>query len=148
MRKVVRLTQPQAYSLLFCERGTSLHKELVCAWKLYKTGDEDTIATYKHLFPSTPNPKLPFVTFQQAVFKDKIATATEDVLNAIQEYIDTRFEEDTKRRERPWEALKVDDLQEDVDLERRYVKEYILPHLAALLAANVPFFVDKLRVSQ
>lgn len=104
-----------------------MHKKLVRAWKLYKSADEDTVSTYKHLFPSTPNPKMPFVTFQQAVIKEEIATATEEDLVAIQEYIDTRFEADTKLRERPWEALKVDELQENVDLERRYVKEYVLP---------------------
>jgi len=122
-RKLVPLTPPQAYSLLFCQRGSALYKELHRAWKLYRAADEVTVDAYEHLFPTTHNPKLPFVTFQQAIFKDKITVATEEELNAIQEFIDARFEKDTQLRERPWEALKVDDLQEDVELERNYVKE-------------------------
>lgn len=122
-RKVVRLTPAQAYSLVFCTQDSTLYKELREAWKLYTSADKATIDKYKHLFPSKHNPKLPFVSFQQVVLKDKITTATEDELNAIQEYIDTRFEEDLSRRERPWKALKVDDSQSDADLERQYVKE-------------------------
>jgi len=122
LRKVVRLTPPQAYSILFCQRDSALYKELHQAWKLYISDDQTTVAAYEHLFPNH-NPKLPFVTFQQAIFKDKITVATEEELNTIQEFINARFEKDVKIRERPWEALKVDDLQTDVDLERSYVKE-------------------------
>jgi len=123
LRRVVRLTPPQAYSLLFCQRGSTLYKELHRAWKLYIAADEATVKAYEHLFPANHNPKLPFVTFQQAIFKEKITVATEDELATIQEFIDTCFERDTQLRERLWEALKVDDLQEDVELERNYVKE-------------------------
>lgn len=49
--------------------------------------------------------------------------ATEEELRTIQDFIDTCFQEDTDRRERPWQALKTDDSQSDVDLERQYVNE-------------------------
>ena len=122
-RKVVPLTPPQAYSLLFCQRGSALYKELHRAWKRYCAADEVTVETYVHLFAAKHNPKLPFVTFQQAIFKDKITVATQEELDAIQEFINARFEKDTQLRQRPWEVLKIDDLQEDVELERNYVKE-------------------------
>jgi len=81
-RKVVPLTPAQAYSLVFCTRGSALYEELRQAWKLYISADDTTIKKYKHLF-SQHNPKLPFVAFQQVVLKDKIATATEDELSVI-----------------------------------------------------------------
>lgn len=122
-RKVVPLTPAQAYSLVFCTRDSTLYQELRQEWKLYTSADDATVKKYKHLFPSQHNLKLPFVAFQQVVLKDKITTATEDELSAVQEYIETRFEEDLSRRECPWKALKVDDSQSDADLERQYVKE-------------------------
>ena len=98
-------------------------KELYAAWKLYSAGDEAVIKTYADLFPAKHNPNLPFVTFQQAILKDKLTVASEEELRAVQELIDARFEEDNILRERPWEASKVDGLQMSVDLERAYVQE-------------------------
>jgi hypothetical protein len=112
----------QAYALIFCTRGSTLYEDLHKAHKLYISADQATIQEYKHLLPQH-NPKLPFVTFQQTILKDKVAMATEEELSVIQEFIDTRFEEDTNRCERPWQALKIDDSQSELDLERQYVKE-------------------------
>lgn len=78
---------------------------------------------YGHLFASPRNTDLPFVTFQQVVLRNKVTTATEEELSAITELINTRFQEDTERRECPWQALKIDGLQSNVELERQYVKE-------------------------
>lgn len=122
-RKLVPLTLGQAYSLLFCQKGSDLYKELRQAWKLYKTGDEATIGNYGHLFAAPHNPKLPFVMFQQVILKDMVSTAPEEELAAVREYIETRFQQDTELREHPWQALKVDDLQSDIELERQYIKE-------------------------
>jgi len=123
LQKVVPLTPVQAYTLLFCAQDTDLYKDLYAAWKLYSSGDEVTINGYAHLFPSNHNPKLPFVTFQQALLKDKFAMASEEELTAVQEFIDVCLEEDNKLRECPWETLKVDDLQTPVDLQRGYVQK-------------------------
>lgn len=122
-RKVVPLTAPQAWSRLFCPQRSELYKELHAAWKLWVSGDEATIESYKHLLSTKHNPKLPFVTFQQAVLKEKLETATEEELKAIQEYIDTRFQEETELRVNPWQALKVDDIQSELDLEKQYLQE-------------------------
>ena len=123
LRKVVPLTPTQAYTVLFCKRGSALYKELYGAWKLYCSGDEDIITTYSNLFPPKNNPNLPFVAFQQVVLKDRLTAATEGEKAAIQELIDARFEEDSKLRECPWEASKVNDLQTSAELQRAYVQE-------------------------
>lgn len=122
-RKVVHLTPTQAYTLLFCKRDSDCYKNIHRAWKLYSNGDETVIKTYAHLFPAKHNPNLPFVTFQQVTLRDKLTTASEEELSAVQELIDARFEEDTRLRERPWEASKVDDIQTSVDMERAYVQK-------------------------
>ena len=93
------------------------------AWKSFTNAEEATVEKYKHLFPSNHNPNLPFVAFQQVVLREKTATATVEELNTLHEFIDTRFQEDTDRRERPWEVLRIDDSQSDVDLQRQYVEE-------------------------
>ena len=108
---------------MFCKQDSTLHTKLHEAWKRYIAADEATLKEYGHLFPAKHNSNLPFVTFQQAVFREKVATATEEELNVIEEFIDKRFKEDTDRRERPWKVLKVDNTQSDVDLERRYINE-------------------------
>lgn len=123
LRKVVPLTSTQAYTLLFCKRNSPLYKEVHAAWKLYCSGDEDTITAYSSLLPPKNNPNLPFVTFQQALLKDRLTSASEEEKAAIQELIDTRFEEDSKLRECPWEASKVNDLQTSAELQRAYVQE-------------------------
>jgi len=122
-RKVVRRTPAQAYSVLFCERGSPLREELYTAWKAYVAADQTTIEKYKDLLPNTHNPDLPFVAFQQYILKDKVTRATEEELTAIQEFIETRYQEETDRLERPWRALKTDDTQLDVELERQYINE-------------------------
>lgn len=124
-RKLVPLTQAQAYSLLFCQKGTSLYDQLREEWKLYKSADDATLEKYQDVFGSTHNPSMPFVAFQQVILRDKVASATTDELDAIQEFIDTRFKEETELRERPWSVLRVDDVQSEAELERQYIAEYV-----------------------
>lgn len=45
---------------------------------------------------------------------------TADELRQVEELIEKRFEEDTNLRDHPWKAMKVDETQEDVDLEKQY----------------------------
>lgn len=123
MQKVVPLTPAQAYSALFCAQGSDLYKELHTAWKLWTSGDEATINSYQHLFPFKHKPNIPFITFQQVIFRDKVSTATEDELDVLQEYIDTCFQEDTNCNKYPWQALKTNDAQLDINLERQYIKK-------------------------
>lgn len=108
---------------MYCTRGTALHTELRAAWKLCVASDEATLDKYRHFFPKYQNPGLPFVAFQQAVLREKVATATEEQLSAIEKFIDECFEEEQDLRERPWNALKVTEAQSDADLERRYMEE-------------------------
>lgn len=91
-------------------------------WKLYTSGDTTAYEKYKRLFPAKPNRKLPFVAFQQTILKDKITMLPGEQLAVLQEFIEGRFKKETNQREHPWLALKVDDDQLDVDLERQYVK--------------------------
>jgi hypothetical protein len=121
-RKVVPLTLSQAYSLFYCTRDSALYVELIQDWKLYASGDTTAFEKYQHLFATKPNRKLPFVTFQQTVLRDRVTTLSEEQRAALQEFIDSRFQRETDHREHPWRALKVDDDQLDVDLERQYVK--------------------------
>jgi len=120
-RKLVPLTLAQAYSRVFCQKASPLYKELRREWKLHKLGDDTTIKKYQHLFPSTHRSKLPFVAFQQTIFRDTVTRITDEELNTLQEFIDARFEEETELRERPWNASKVDEAQSEVDLERQYI---------------------------
>ena len=123
LRKVVPLTPSQACSCLFCTRNSALYDELHGAWKLWISGDEATTERFKHLLPAKHNPKLPFVSFQQVVLREKVDTATEEDAASIQEYINTRFQEESERRSRPWQALKIDDSQLELELARCYVQE-------------------------
>lgn len=66
---------------------------------------------------------MPYVTFQQTVFRQTVLTIPEEQRAALEEYINTHLQEETDRRERPWRALKVEDGQLDIDLEREYVKQ-------------------------
>lgn len=95
----------------------------MAAWKCYVAGDESTLDKYHHLFPPQHNPRLPFVSFQQVVLKGRVATSTEEEISAIDAFIDAHFEDQKELRERPWNALKVDDAQPEIDLERQYLKE-------------------------
>lgn len=117
-RKVVPLPPAQAYSILYCTPDSDLYDHLHGEWKRYVSADETTVNKYKHLFPAQHNPKLPFVAFQQAYFRDKIPLITEDERNIIDAFIESRFQEETELRERPWRTLKLDESQSDVDLQR------------------------------
>ena len=122
-RKPVPLTKVQAYSLLYCKRGTELHSELREAWASYVAEDKAAVDKYQHLFAGPHNPDLPFVTFQQGVLKEMVASLSEEETSEVQKYIETRFERDNDVREHPWVALKVNDGKSDLDLERQYIKE-------------------------
>ena len=113
----------QAYSRLYCKKGSSLQKELQEAWTLYVGGDETTLNKYCNLFPPLHNPSLLFIAFQQTVLRDRVASATEEELSAIDEYINTHYEEKKDQQERPWNALKVDEEQEEDELERQYIAQ-------------------------
>lgn len=126
-RKVVPLPPAQAYSILYCTSGSDLYKHLRKEWKRYVSADEATVKQYKHLFSAHHNPNMPFVTFQQAFLRDKFPSVTEDERNATIAFIEARFQEENDLRERPWLALKVDENQSDIDLQRQYAKEYVLP---------------------
>ena len=119
-RKPTRLTQYQAYSLLFCQRGSQLHTELRDEWTAFNNDDANTVETYDHLFPNRQSHAIKFVVFQQAVLKERMPTMTADELRQVEELIEKRFEEDTNLRDHPWKAMKVDETQEDVDLEKQY----------------------------
>ena len=108
---------------MYCKKGTYLQAELQEAWALYVGGDEATVDKYNHLFPPPHNANLPFVAFQQIVLRDKVASATEEELSAIDEYINTHYEEKKDQQERPWNALKVDEEQEEDELERQYIAQ-------------------------
>jgi hypothetical protein len=62
-------------------------------WKLYIAANEAALDQYHHLFPTLHNPNMPFVAFQQVVLKEKVASATEEELAAIEEFINKHFEE-------------------------------------------------------
>ena len=49
-----------------------------------------------------------------------LPTVSEDELRQVKEYIENHFREDTDRRDHPWQALKVNELQTDADLEKQY----------------------------
>lgn len=50
----------------------------------------------------------------------------EEEKKAIDDFIDQRLKREIDLRENPWLALKVDETQSDADLERQYVKEYVV----------------------
>lgn len=49
-----------------------------------------------------------------------MSTISEDELHQVQTYIEQRFEQENDLREHPWKALKVDESQMEVDLEKQY----------------------------
>ena len=107
---------------MFCKKGTPLHTELKAAWKRYTAGDKVILDKYHHLFPNLHNPHLPFVTFQQVILKDRVTSLTEEELSTIEEFIDANLEEKKDRDEHPWNMLKVDESESEIDLERRYIE--------------------------
>ena len=117
------LTLVQAYTLCHCQRGSALYETIHQEWKLYSSADGATVEKYQHLFTTKFDPKKPFVTFQQAVLKDKVDMLTAEEQTVLEEFIDTRFRADTDLRERPWRALKTNDEELDSDLEKQFVKE-------------------------
>ena len=122
-RKPVRLTNYQAYSRLFCQKGSSLHTKLHGEWTAFVENDEEAVKTYGHLFPSRDSKVIKFVAFQQAVLKQKMPTITKDESRQVEEFIEARFEEDNRLRDQPWQAMKVDKAQTDADLEKEYFAE-------------------------
>ena len=123
--KVVRLTPYQAYSRLFCQKDTALHTEIHEKWAAFTAHDgteanTTAVTTYGHLFPNREPTSIKFLVFQQALIRDMLPTVSEDELRQVEEYIEKRFREDTDRRDHPWQALKVNELQTDADLEKQY----------------------------
>ena len=49
-----------------------------------------------------------------------MSTIPEDESHRVQEFIETHFKEDTDLRDRPWQAMKVDSTETDVNLEKQY----------------------------
>jgi hypothetical protein len=97
-----------------------LHAELREKWKAFTENDPKAFDTYSHLFPNRVPAGIKFVTFQQAVLRDNMPTITEDESRQVQEFIDTRFKEDTELHNNPWRSTRVDETQEDEDLEMQY----------------------------
>lgn len=108
---------------MFYKKGSSLYEELQSAHKSYIRSDKAALDKYRHLFPPRHNPNLPFVAFQQAVLRDKLTTISDEELLAIEEFISTHHAEQKDQEERPWNALKIDEVQSEFDLERQYVEE-------------------------
>jgi hypothetical protein len=108
--------------MLFCQKDTSLHADLRSEWELFTGDDPETVNKYRHLFPPRDSNQMKFVTFQQGVLKDRMPSITEEESCKVQELIDVRFEADTKLHENPWQAMKVDDTQDDADLQKRYLE--------------------------
>lgn len=120
-RRPVPLTLAQAYSRLYCTQGSALHAETTQEYKLYLSGDKTILEKYKHLFPAKHNPKMKYVTFQQAIFRETVLTIPEEQITALNEFIDARHQEETDLHNHPWRALKVND-ELDADLKKQYVK--------------------------
>lgn len=57
------------------------------------------------------------------MLRDKASTATEEELSAIQEFIDSHYEEKVNEVERLWNMLQIDKAQSESDLERQYIGE-------------------------
>ena len=77
---------------------------------------------YHHIFSALHNPNLPFITFQQVVLKDKVTTIMEESFS-IKQFISMHLKEKGDQDERPWNTLKVDKAQLEVDSERHYIEE-------------------------
>lgn len=95
--------------------------ELCKDWVAFTKGDATTLKVYGHMFPNLEPASVKFVTFQQVVLRDRMATITEDESLQVEEYIKTHFQEETELHDSPWQMMKVDETQTDVDLEKQYV---------------------------
>jgi hypothetical protein len=120
-RKPSRLTPHQAYSILFCKDGTALYTELRSEWEDLKAGDEGAVNKYRHLFQLPLAANMKFVTFQQAVLKERMHSITEEESQEVQKLIETRLQEDTTLYNNPWQSLKVDSTQSDIELKKQYI---------------------------
>ena len=85
--------------------------------------DEEAVETYGHLFLSRDSKVIKFVTFQQAILKQKMPTITEDESHQVKEFIEAHFKEDNQLRDQPWQAIEVDEAQTDADLKKEYFAE-------------------------
>ena len=122
-RKPSPLAPHQAYSILFCRGDSALYAELRSEWERFKAGDEQTVDKYHHLFPEPVSANMKFVTFQQAILKERIPLMTEEESQEVQKLIETRLQEERNLHDNPWQALKVDTTQSDAELKRRYIAE-------------------------
>jgi hypothetical protein len=122
-RRPAPLTRAQAYSCMHYTEGSELYTELRAAHGRYISGDKLTCDKYKHLFPGAHNPGMLLVTFQQAVLKEIIGSVSEEEVAEIEKYISDRYQKDQDLHERPWVAMRVNDSESDLDLERQYVTE-------------------------
>lgn len=129
-RKPVRLTRYQAYSALFFTKGSSLHDEVTEAYQLYTEEDPATLAKYASFLPQDSPTPMVFVSFQQAIMRDKVLAASKEELAEVDEYIESRFEHESQLHRDPWYAMKQDDNDASPeDLEREYVAAYVPPFL-------------------
>ena len=119
-RKPTCLTGYQAYSRLFCEKGSALHTKLREQWSAFAKGDKAAIKAYSHLLLNLVPASIKFVTFQQALLKERMPKISEDKRHQVEAFIETCFEEDSNLHDQPWQAMKVDESQTDVDLEKQY----------------------------
>ena len=77
------------------------------------------IKAYSHLLPNLVLVSIKFITFQQAL-KERMPKISEDERHQVEAFIETCFEEDSNLHDQPWQAMKVDESQMDVDLEKQY----------------------------
>ena len=113
----------QAYSRLYCQKDSPLRQELLEAWRLYKGSDEATVNLYSHLFPGMQDREnVEYVTFQQVVLRNQVTALDGEELSAVEEFINVQHQEAVDLRKHPWKALRVDEAQLDIDLERQYVE--------------------------
>ena len=122
-RRPRTLAPHQAYGILFCGEDSTLHAELRSEWDLFKAGDKEIIAKYRHLFSHPISLDMKFVTFQQNILKDCMALITEEETQQVQELIKTRREEATVLHDNPWLRLKVDEVESNSELQRRFITE-------------------------
>lgn len=86
-------------------------------------GKDNAFNKYRHLFSTHHKPYLPFVAFQQVILKDKVLSASEEELVALDEFASKHQKKLEDHREHPWKVMKVNDSQTEADLERRYVEQ-------------------------
>ena len=49
-----------------------------------------------------------------------MSTISEDESRRVQEFIETHFKEDTDLQDCPWQAMKIDGMEADVNLKKQY----------------------------